>query len=675
MSEYVVELLLEEMPPSDIDMIMEKLEPLVKKALEDSRINYESVEVFSTSRRFGFFVHGISDMQNDTKVEKRGPSQKVAYKDGKPTKAFEGFLRSNNATPEETEILEINGVPYVFLKKEQKGQPTEEIIKNIVPTVFRSLQFKKPMRYGDGKFRYVRPVHSVLSLMNDKIVNFEFMGKQASNVTKSHRYLGKDLKINNVSEYESTLEKNMVIIRVNDREKMVETAISNCGLEILKDEALIHEVALITEFPQPVIGEFQERYLNLPEAVLRTVLRHHQRTFVTHEDGKISRKFLAFQDGPNSRDKNIKRGYERVLNARLADADFYYSEDSSVPLEKFNKKLKEIAFQRDVGTIQDKVKRITIISKDISEKLKIDTPNLVKLIDRAATLSKADLATNMIYEFPELQGIMGRIYASRTEDARVALALEEQYKPEGLEGDLPSDPIGAIIGVADRLDTVVANFAIGEIPSGSKDPYGLRKKVFGILRILNSFEWDLNLRKETKIVETLLGKKIPEKEFSEFFKGRLEIVLKECYSITRDVARAVLNLWKTPLRARLAAQTIDKYRETEGFNDFIVAYTRVHNISSKYNSVEYHVELFEEKEKPLFKAYMDSKLQIEDALDHLNYNEAFEYLKSLKPFIDDYFDNVFVMATREDLKRNRLGFLKALDSLFLNFGELSLLSK
>lgn len=674
MSEYVVELLLEEMPPADVDMIIKQLGPIVKRTLEKSKIGYENVEVFSTSRRFGFFVHGISDRQSDSIVEKKGPSQSVAYKDGKPTKALEGFLRSNNATPKETKIVEINGTPYIFLKKERPGRPTEEIIAQIVPEIFQSLQFKRPMRYGDGKYRYVRPLHSILSLMNDKIVEFELLGKRASNITKSHRYLEENVEIKDASEYEIMLKEKMVVIHVDARKSMIKSAILKSGLDIVKDDILVHEIALITEYPQPVVGEFRDQYLNLPEPVLKTVLRHHQRTFVTHENRKISKRFLAFQDGPILRSKNVKTGYERVINARLADADFYYKEDTSIPFERFNDKLDGIAFQRGLGTIRDKVKRIKIIAEDISKRLKIEGPDL-QLIKRASTLSKTDLATSMIYEFPELQGIMGRIYASRTEDIRVALALEEQYMPDGLEGEIPSDPIGAVVGIADRLDTVTANFAIGEIPSGSKDPYGLRKKVFGILRILNSFEWDLNLERESQIVGSLLEKEIPKKEFSEFFKGRLEIVLRECYSISQDTARTVLELWKSPLRARLAAQTIDKYRKSEGFDDFIVAYTRVHNISSKHDSNEYHVELFEEREKALFTAYIESKTKIEDALDHLNYCEAFEYLRALKPFIDDYFDNVYVMATREDLRRNRLGFLKSLDELFLKFGSLSSLSK
>ncbi len=655
-------------------MITKKLGKLVENTLDSANVGHGDVEIFSTSRRFGFFIHDLKDKQDDVVLKKRGPAEKIAYKDGEPSRALQGFLASNKATAEDTEIVDVKGTPYVFLKKVVAGRLTSEVLREIVPKILLSLQFKRPMKWGNGEHKYVRPLHSIVSLLNDKIVEFEMFGKSSSNVTKSHRYLSEDVIIEKVSEYAEKLKDEMIIIHMEERKKMIEEAIARSHLDVVKDDDLIHEVALITEYPQPVVGEFQEKYLNLPEPVLKTVLRHHQRTFVVRDGEKTSKKFLAFQDGPSSRSKNVRKGYERVINARLEDAAFYYSEDTSVPFESFVSKLEGVTFQKNLGTLYDKVERVKTLSKDIAKKLEFGDDDL-SLVERAAFLSKADIATNMIYEFPELQGTMGRIYASRDEEPRVALAMREQYMPEGLEGEVPTDIIGAVIGLADRLDTVIANFSIGEIPSGSKDPYGLRKSTFGILRILNEFEWDVNVEEEGKMVELLLSKKAPWQEVSEFFKGRLEVVLREIYNISPDAARAVLDLWRFPLRARLSAQSIDKYRNSEDFDDFIVAYTRVHNISSKHGSNEYHVELFEEKEKPLFAAYMDMKPKIEEALEHLNYDEAFEYLKSLKPTIDDYFEKVFVMATREDLRRNRLGFLKSLDELFLNFGSLSLLSK
>lgn len=674
MSEYLVELLLEEMPPADVDMITKKLGKIVENALNGANVGHGDVEAFSTARRFGFFIHDLQDRQDDVILKKRGPAQRIAYKDGKPSKALEGFLASNSATVEDVEFVDVKGTPYIFLKKIVAGRPTSEVLKEIVPKILLSLAFKRPMRWGDGEYKYVRPLHSIVSILNDKIIEFEMLGKSSSNMTKSHRYLSEDVIIKEVSEYVEKLKDKMVIIHTKERKKMIEEAITQSHLDVVKDDDLIHEVALISEYPQAVVGEFQEKYLGLPEEVLKTVLRHHQRTFVARDGEKTSKKFLAFQDGPSLRSKNVRKGYERVINARLEDATFYYNEDTTVPFESFVSKLKGVTFQKNLGTLYDKVERVKALSEDIAKKLEFNDDD-VNLVRRAAFLSKADIATSMIYEFPELQGTMGKIYTLHDEDPRVAKAMEEQYMPNGLEGNMPVDVVGAVVGLADRLDTVMSNFSIGEIPSGSSDPYGLRKNTFSILKILNEFEWDLNIEEEGTIVESLLDKGVPWKEVSEFFKGRLEVVLKETYNISPDVARTVLNLWRFPLRVRLAAQTIDKYRNNEGFEDFIVAYTRVHNISSKYDSNEYHVELFEEKEKPLFTGYIETKPKIEEALEHLNYDEAFEHLRSLKPIIDDYFEKVFVMATREDLRRNRLGFLKSLDEMFLKFGSLSLLSK
>ncbi len=675
MADYLVEVLLEEMPPADIDAILGSLGTMVQEALKKSNLSFKKVRVFSTSRRFGFYVYDLSEKQEDVLLKKRGPAKKIAYSRGKPTKALEGFLRSNAATVEDTEIVDINGVEYVFLNKKIEGKPVEEILRDLVPDVLSKLQFKRPMRWGNGEYRYVRPLHSIVSLLDKKVVKLDFLGKTASKFTNSHRFLSKTLEILSVGDYEKRLKENMVIISLDERKSMIESELKKIGLNVVKDKSLIHEISLITEYPQAVVGEFKERYVSLPSPVLKTVLRHHQRTFVTQDGGgKISKKFVAFQDGPKSRESNVKKGYERVVNARLEDALFYYEEDTSRAFENFVPKLKEITFQRYLGTMWDKVERIRKISEDIAKKIGFGVKEM-DLVDRAAYLSKADIATNMIYEFPELQGTMAKIYALKSESVRVANALEEQYMPDGLEGELPTDSIGAIVGLADRIDTVGANFAIGQIPSGSKDPYGLRKNTFGILRILDGFEWDLSVEEEIKIVEQILNRKVPWVELEDFFKGRLEVFLREKYSMAYDVVKCVLSLWSKPFRARLCAQSVEKHKSSSDFDDFITAYTRVHNISKKYGSAEYHVELFEKEEKPLFSAYLEIKPKVEEALEHLNYDEAFEHLKALKPFIDEYFDNVFVMATREDLRRNRLGFLKSLDELFLNFGELSLLLK
>ena len=674
MSEYLLELLLEEMPPADIEMILNTLGEKVDLALKMANLKHGKIETFATSRRFGVFIHELSPKQDDVIVKKRGPAKKIAYDGDKPSRALEGFLRSNNASLNDVEIVKVKDVEYVFLNKRVEGKDAKDVLKEILVGVLSSLQFKRPMKWGNGEHKYVRPLHSIVSLLDNGIVAFEFLGKTASKFTESHRYFSKKIEIKDPPEYESVLKDNMVIAKVEKRKAMIEKGLKNTNLNVVEDEALVHEIALITEFPQPVVGEFKQKYATLPEPVLKTVLRHHQRTFVTKEGDKISTKFVAFQDGPANRSDNVRKGYERVINARLEDALFYYEEDTRVPLEEFVSKLDGINFQKGLGTLRDKEDRISNIAMDVAKKLGFPEGEL-KLVKRAAFLSKADLATNMIYEFPELQGTMAKIYASRDEDERVALALQEQYMPDGLDGESPSDTIGAVIGLADKLDTVVANFAIGEIPSGSRDPYGLRKNTFGILRILNDFEWDINVKEEGRITESLLKKKVPWDEVEGFFKGRLEVLLRERYHVSFDVAKSVLELWATPLRARLSAESIEKYKASEDFEDFITAYTRIHNISKKHDSNEYHVELFEENEKPLFQAYLRLKPEVEEALEHLNYDEAFEKLKSLKPLIDEYFDNVFVMATREDLRRNRLGFLKSLDEIFLKFGNLSSLLK
>ncbi|BBJ27463.1 glycine--tRNA ligase subunit beta [Athalassotoga saccharophila] len=671
MSEYLLEILLEEMPVSDMENISSNFEKNIDESLQKLRIDHGKIEIFLTPRRFGFLIHDLSESQKDTVILKKGPSEKIAFENGKPSRALEGFLKSNNADLSEIEISEENGGRYVFLRRTEKGKLTKELIPHLMPDLLKNFQFSRPMRWANGDFSYTRPVHSIISMIDGEVIPFEFMGKHASNKTRTHRYLNNEITIDAAQNYEEVMRNGMVILKVEEREKMVRDGIKNSGLDVIKDDDLVHEISFIAEYPQPVIGKFKEEFLILPDPVLKTVLRHHQRTFITRRGNKVSNEFLAFQDGPASREKNVRSGYEKVINARLEDAKFYQMEDLKFPLEYFNSKLQEMTFQKNLGTIMDKVLRVKSLSVEIAKMIGLDGE--IKLVERAAILSKSDLGTNMVYEFPELQGIMGSIYA-RDEDPRVALAIKEQYDPDGLEGDLPSDTIGGIIGIADRMDTICANFSIGEIPSGSKDPYALRKKVFAVLRILIGFEWDVDLKSIISISEKLLGRKVPYDSIESFFKGRLDLLLRE-NGISQDVSKAVMSLWNKPFRSMLSAKAIEKSRSTEGFEDFIIAYTRVHNISKNHNSFEYHVELFDEEEKKLFSFYMQEKEKVEDALLHLNYSEAFDHLRSLKPYIDEYFENVFVMSPREDLRLNRLGFLKNLDDLFLNFGELSLLLK
>ncbi len=672
MSEYLLELLLEEMPVSDMESILSNFEKNLDEVLQKLRIDHGKIEIFLTPRRFGCLIHDLSSSQKDTVILKKGPSEKISFENGKPSRALEGFLKSNNADLSEIEISEENGGRYVFLKRTEKGKLTKELLPKIIPDILKSFQFSRPMRWTNGDHSYTRPVHSIISIMDGEVIPFEFMGKISSNKTRTHRYLNTEIIVDSAQNYEKAMREGMVVLRVEEREKMVRDGIKNSGLDVIKDDDLVHEISFIAEYPQPVVGKFREEFLILPDPVLKTVLRHHQRTFITKRGNKVSNEFLAFQDGPSSREKNVRTGYEKVINARLEDAKFYQMEDLKFPLEHFNSKLQEMTFQKGLGTIMDKVLRVKSLSIELAKMIGLNEE--IKLVERAATLSKSDLGTNMVYEFPELQGIMGSIYATRYEDPRVALAIKEQYDPDGFEGALPSDTIGAIIGIADRMDTICANFSIGEIPSGSRDPYALRKKVFAVLRILIGFEWDVDLKSIVSISEKLLGRKIPYDSLESFFKGRLDLLLRE-NGISQDVSKAVMSLWNKPFRSMLSAEAIEKSRSTEGFDDFIIAYTRVHNISKNHNSFEYHVELFDEEEKKLFSFYIQAKEKVEDALLHLNYSEALEHLRSLKPYIDEYFEKVFVMSPREDLRLNRLGFLKNLDDLFLNFGELSLLLK
>lgn len=680
----LLEVRTEDLPPSEIDSIMEQLHESFSNFFKQQELEYSKIKTFFTIRRFGVLVEGLSEKQPDRIVEKRGPSKSVAFdENGNPTKALEGFLRSGGATADDIEIREVKGGEYVFLKKKIEGLPTKELLEKHVPEILNSLNFKKPMKWGDGEHKFVRPIKSILCLFGNDVVEFEFLDIRSGRQTYGLRFFGDTVEINSIDEYFSKLKDSFVICDPNERsesiEKQIEEFENSKNVKVDTIESLLDEINKICEYPILVCGEFKEKFLELPEEIIETTLNHHQRALTVRKpDGSISNLFVAFQDRPGE-EKNVRKGYETVVNARLTDAEFYHHEDLKTPLEERNEKLKGMIFQKELGTLYDKVVRIKEISKLIAKKLGFSDKELEK-IEEAANLSKADIVTNLVYEFPELQGIAGRIYALKQgKDPDVAYALEDQYLPGGEDSkELPRNVIGAVIGLADRIDTIVGNFLIGNIPSGSRDPFALRRKLYGALRILISFEWNLSLGELFEYSKELLkiNRADFEEEIEKFVKGRLENYLTEEEKIDVDIAKAALRLWKEPLKAYMSAKALQKHRNAETLDEILTAFERPFNITRNHEVFDYSGTLFkEEAEKELFQKYLEIKEEVEEHVEHLNFYDALESLRKLKPFIDKYFDNIFVMVNQEEIRLNRLGFLKTLANLFLTFGDLDLIER
>jgi len=666
MREFLFEIGIEELPTTEVSGINQQLTEKIPELLKAEGVEFEDFKIFIAPRRFGFVIKGLSESTPDKIIEKKGPAVNVAYdKDGQPTKALLGFLKANDSSLDEVKIIE----NYVYVSKVQKGVRTEDILKRVIPQLIQNMKFRKPMKWGDGKYEFVRIPHNILAIYDGRVLELEIFGLKASNKTVGHRFVMDEyFEVSCFAEYTEKLNKYFVIPEMEKRREFIINQLMEFeknGYEIDKDEDLVEEVAILTEYPKMIYGQFLEKYLELPEELIKTTIKHHQRSFTIKKYGKITNTFIAFIDMPEDEKGNARRGYERVINARLEDARYYYEKDINVPLESFNEKLKEIVFQKELGTLYDKILRIENISKHIVENLDLEQKS--DKILRTARLSKADVGSHVVYEFPELQGIMGRIYALKDKEAKeVAVGIEEHYKSN------PTTVEGAIVGIADRIDTIVGNFVIGNIPTGSKDPYGLRSKVDDIFTIVEKFNWDIDLKELIQVTCRELNRELPNGLY-EFFESRFELYNSH---LRYDIARAVKELWSKPLRGILSAQAIMNLVGSEEFEHLLVGFERVHNISKKHNSVEFDSAKFiQTEEKELFEKFIEVRPVVVEHIVHLNYIDALKKIVELRPFIDRYFDKVFVMVEEMDIKTNRLGFLKAIDSLFTEFGDLTLVEK
>ncbi len=658
----ILEIYVEDLPPSEFPQLLKQMEEKMKAALKARRLSYSNVSADMTVRRLIIQIEGLPTRQPDETVERKGPPQNIAFKDGKPTKALEGFLKKFRASESDVQIKD----GYVYIKQRIEGMPTKDVLKNLFKDFILSLEFKKPMKWADGKYQFVRPVHGILALLDNELIDFEVFDVKTSRKTLSHRLENKTIEINSTYEYFEKLKENFVIASVSEREAFVKKQLDESPYQTDMDEELIREVTYLSEYPKAVMGKFDEKYLSLPEEIIITTVKHHERIFATFENEKTLPFFIAFQDGPQDSEE-IKKGFERVINARLEDARYYFQKDLQSSFDEWNEQLKGIVFQQKLGSLYDKVERVVKLSEILGSEIGYkETEKLIK----AARICKADIASKVVYEFPELQGTMGRIYATIWgEDQGVAKAIEDHYQ------DLPQTILGAVIGFADKLDTIVGNFLIGNVPSGSKDPYGLRTKVDSLFAIIEKYEWKINLSNFIAQAKELIGIEGNLDVLHSFMISRFRVFL-EGLGMEWDVARAVQHLWQEPLRGILSAKALNEIVASEELAALRVGFERVHNMTAKHDSKEYDGALLkEEAEIALMNEFFKVKDEVLKALENYDYKSAYNALTALKPHIDRYFDEVFVMVGREDLRRSRLGFLKNLDELFMMVADLTQISK
>lgn len=649
MSTYLLEVGTEELPYKFIPQAIEQLNNGFRNFLNDNKIKFSDVKVYATPRRLTVIVDGLEAKTADEEKIIKGPIKNVAFdENGNLTKAGEGFARKNNLSKEDL-YVENN---YLHAKIVVKGKNISELLKENVPSIFMKLQGSHFMRWGYNDEKFSRPIKWIVSILDNEEVKIKIIDKESSIYSRGHRFSEQKVLIDNPKNYLDIMRKVYVIADQEERKQIIikkakETA-QTVGAEPYYTDDLLEEVTFITEYPVPALCEFDPRYLDIPEEVTVTVMAVHQRYFALYKDGKLINKFITMTNYIGNEFKNVQAGNVRVIKARLDDAVFFFNEDTKKPLIDYVDALKGVTFQKGMGSMYDKTQRLIKISKKIAKDLNIDDTDIV----RTATLCKADLTTNLVFEFTELQGFIGADYARVSkENDKVVNGIKEHYFPLNAESETAKGIEGQIVGIADKIDTVCAVFAAGKKPTGSSDPLGVRRAALGVIRTV--LDGNLNIDVDKYIKECL--KLLPVQrdcadEVNEFFIQRMIIFLSEKYNKNVLEACAVKNPLKDiadyaqrvqlvkDLNAPLLVENANRVIRILKDNTF-------NNIDEKYFK--------EDAEKSLY----NQIIKIEENNDYKNYLQK---LEELNPYVTKFFDDVLVMDKDENVKNNRLALLTLL---------------
>ncbi len=675
--DILIEIGCEEIPAGFIGPALEGGQRYLEEELKKKRISFSEVLITGSPRRLVYKIKDVGTTQQQEEDLVLGPSEKVAFDDsGNPTKAAVGFAKSLNRKVEDLKIFETEKGRYLGFMKKEKPSPAKELLPGILTGLLPALPFKKSMRWADLEIRFARPVQWIISLFGKEVINISFGHVQSSNFTFGHRFLKpKKISIKDVSEYEKKLKEAFVIVDFDARKELIRKQLKEIekkiGFRWVQDESLLETVTNLVEYPVTVVGKFDEEYLELPREILITTMKEHQKYFVFEDElGNLFPGFAAVSNIITEDMDVIVRGNERVLKARLADADFYYKDDLKEPLISKKDKLKEVIYQSDLGTYFDKVERVEKLARKIAERV---APDMVEMAARAAALSKIDLTTGVVYEFPELQGIMGRYYAMKTgEEPEVAEAVFEHYLPRGAADILPATETGAIVSIADRLDTICGCFSVGLIPTGTQDPYGLRRQSIGVMNVILGKKYDLSLSSLAKEAVKNLKDRIKGDEKTiisdvlDFFKGRLHGIISSGES-DQEVVDAIIDAgFDNVLDVKARVDALSRFKQSDSYESLITGFKRAQNIirgAQIRGDISEKLFVYDE-ERELFKAIGEAKEAVHTLAAKKSYFEALEKLASLRDSVDSFFEKVLVMDKDEKLKNNRLALLSELTGLF-----------
>lgn len=670
----------EEVPAHVMPGILSQLKENAAKTFEELRIEYKNIKTLGTPRRSALLVEGLAEQQADLSKENRGPAVNIAFDaDGNPTKAAQGFARGQGVKPEE--LVTKDG--YVYAMVHEKGGQTVDLLGDTLKSLVDGLNFPNNMHWADLDYKFIRPLRWLVALYGQDVIDFEVANVKSGRTSRGHRFLSEgDFEIANAEDYVEACRKASIIVDQNERCEMIrqqiaEVAAANGG-QAEVNEDLLEEVLYLVEYPTALCGKFDEKYLALPAEAVITPMRDHQRYFPVLKDGQLLPLFITIRNGGKEHLETVQHGNERVLRARLEDAQFFFDEDRKKTLEQHGEKLKTVVFQDGLGTIYDKALRLEVLAGYIADAIGANEQDKKDAV-RAAKLAKADLVTGMVTEFTELQGVMGREYALLDGETKaVAQAIDEHYMPRFAGDSQPASVAGRIVSLADKIDTIVGTFSRGLIPTGSQDPFALRRQALGIVNMLKEAQYHISLSQlVAKAMELLniadAGQQAKlQNDVADFMKLRLKNVLADAgirYDVVDAVFVTVDDIYGVFLRAQAVNEAVKQDMEKT-----IQAFVRTGNIARKAEDVQAAVEtdlLAEQVEKDLCKAYEAAASKVEKEIVAQDYAGAIATLSQLAAPIDAFFDGVMVMDKDEKIKNNRLGLLKLVDNLICQVADFS----
>jgi len=685
----LIELGTEELPPKALKSLGEAFATQFEAALTQADLSFDSVSWFAAPRRLAVYVSGLAEGQADKVVEKRGPAVSAAFDaDGNPTKAAQGWARGNGIDVADAERLVTDKGEWLLHKAHVPGQSVVELLEGLINQAVSKLPIPKPMRWGNYNTQFIRPVHTLCVLYGSEVVNVSVLGLTSGRVVQGHRFHGEGrFELDHADNYASALEQQYVLADFEARKDKVrqqlEDAAQSLSLKPDYNEDLLEEIASLVEWPVVLQAGFDEAFLAVPkEALIYTMKDDQKYVPLLDSDGALSNTFL-FVTNIESRDASqVISGNEKVIRPRLADAEFFFNSDKKTTLESRLESLETVLFQKQLGTLKEKSERISALSTFIASQIDANETQAA----RAGLLAKTDLMSNMVMEFPDVQGVMGKYYALNDgEDAPVAEALYEQYMPRFAGDALPSSGVSASVALADKLDTLVGIFGIGQLPKGDKDPFALRRAAIGVLRIVTELSLPLDLETLVSKAIDVYGDKLTNAETQsqvvDFVLGRFTALLQD-QAIAIDVIQAVAARRPTKPADYLArVHAVDKFRALEEAEALAAANKRVANILAKQNvevtdTVNIDESLLaEEAEKALYVELKAAQKEVDIAVPSQDYTRILTALATLRNVIDNFFDNVMVMADDEAVKNNRLALLSLLRQLFLTTADISILAK